>query len=184
MTIPYKLKVRVGDAEFEAEGSEDAVRDQFDLFMGCLADRPLRKHLHANDDNADEQDDDEPDDEVPPVSRSQGPSSISDDVFNRAFRVDGEKIALRTLPNGDSTTADALILIIYGITRFSKKHEAIAGDVTAAARQSGITLSRIDRTLAECETLVRKGGKKRGTRYTLTNPGISRAEELLNSMFK
>src|SRR5580692_4497519 len=37
---PYKLHVRVGNAEFRAIGREDAVKDQFDLFMGVLGSIP------------------------------------------------------------------------------------------------------------------------------------------------
>ena len=52
-----------------------------------------------------------------------------------------------------------------------------------AVRRSGLKLDRVDRIVGRMGTLIRRGGRAKGTRYQLTNPGLSRAEALLRKMF-
>jgi hypothetical protein len=178
----YKLKVRVGEAEFEAEGPEDTVRDQFDLFMGCLADsgalrtgKLVKKPPQREDDTGGD----------PPDSSDDLDGEIDSTLLERAFRQDSKgSVSLRTLPNGESTTADALMLVLYGIQKIKGLHEVSAIELTASARQSGINLTRIDRTLATQSDYVRKGGAGKGMRYSLNNPGENKSAELLKSMYR
>ena len=85
-----------------------------------------------------------------------------------------------------TTTANekqALFLILFGNLILKDKSELMAGDLLRAAKQSGISLKRIDATLERYDVLVQKGGARRGSRYALTNPGVEHAEEVASRVF-
>lgn len=197
----YKLHVRVGNSEFRAVGPEETVRDQFDRFMSALATlpaapvngtvRPNRQPASVPglpDGYHDQFDDglDEPgsNDDAHLGNGAGGHSGpVDGELLSRAFRNDGEIISLRVLPDGKDAHADALLLLIYGFQTINGVNEVGAMQLTEAARQSGINLARIDRTIAKLNGHVRKGGFKRGTRYQINNPGIAKAEGMLRKMF-
>ena len=194
----YKLRVRVGNAEFEAEGPQDVVKDQFDMFMGCLASVPqatgglnatplesirqraLYRHVQnpvvdpsadaANDDNREEQD-------TPPAGNADG-------TLSRLYVADpkSRSVSLKFLPNSKSAEVDSLLLLLYGFKSLTGDEHVSANELMTAARKSGLSLVRLDRILGSLNGFVQKGGKKRGTKYFLTNPGIAKAEALLREI--
>lgn len=198
----YKLFVRVGNAEFKAIGPEATVREQFDSFLNALSAIPTTQNLAAAvkpkkqmagaaatvggvvesglPAGYHEQFDDDTDLDSDVDEAGQ---PLSKELIARAYRTDGDAVSLRVLPQGNDSAAEAILLLIYGFQTIRNENEVGALELTEAARRSGITLSRIDRTIARMTGLIRKGGRKRGTRYQLTNPGINRSEELLMEMF-
>lgn len=180
MTTPHKMQVKIGAHEFAAEGLEETVKAQFQLFLQAITTTAAA---------------------TPPVkpSREEKPSPAGDGAggdgtpktlppnfnYERAFRDDDRNgiVSLRTLPTTNDRDLDTVILLIYGIQKLNDEHEASALEVMTGARQSGLTIVRLDRLLAQRPELVRKGGKRRGTRYSLTNLGVNHAERLLQEMF-
>ena len=190
----YKLCVRVGGHEFKAVGPEHAVREQFDLFLTAVASvpaaatNPAKPAKVATLNGRQPQGSSDPD--LPPGYHDQFDeaetnghgSKIASDLLNRAFRVDGEVVSLRVLPDGDDAHADAMLLLIYAFQAILGANEVGAVVLTEAARRSGINLTRIDRTIARMNGYIRKGGRRRGTRYQINNPGMAKAEEILLKM--
>jgi hypothetical protein len=170
---PHRIRVKYGEAEFDAEGAEDTVKSQYKEFMEFLASAPKLIATAARDQ---EEDDDEGDGAV--VSKRQS------DLLKRAFRTEGNDVSLRVLPpgNGDGNRdADALVVLLYGFLRLNSQQEVSAMALMAAARQSGLQRERLDRVVPA--DFVNRGGHRKGVRYSLNNRGIARAEELLERMF-
>ena len=158
---PYKLQVKIGNAEFNAEGPETSVKAQFDAFMEVL--RQSGAAARGNESRSD---------------------SVTDSEVQRAFSSDDNGIvSLRVLPKTDRRDADALILLIWGFRQLQSLTDVSALDLAAAGRQSGLQIDRIDRVIAPNGQYVSKGGAKRGTRYALNNPGADYAKALLARLF-
>ncbi len=43
----YRLKIKIGQHEFEAEGPADVVREQFQVFKDLIASAPIDRHATA-----------------------------------------------------------------------------------------------------------------------------------------
>ena len=173
---PYKLHVKLGQAEFNAEGPEQIVREQFELFLRALNEgkgKPLAPTTPA------------PGPPVPPEeSPDPEPAGLPPEVRDRAFVKDAQgMVSLRVLPRTSETAADTLLLIMYGYKTLKALSEVPVIDLLRAAKQSGVPLDRIDRSIAPRRSLVNKGGLKRGSRYGLNNQGVAHVEKLLRSMF-
>jgi hypothetical protein len=193
---PYKVFARFGNAVFKAEGPQEAVKDQFDLFMGVLGSK--LEAVQSNGSNGHQKKKpaerivDDPDlpeghheqfdeDEASPQNGEAG--TIPKELIERAYRIDGNALSLRVLPQTKDRDADALLLLVYGYHALREQKEVGATQLTASARQSGVMLSRIDRTLAKMKSFVMRGGHGKGTRYQIANPGIVKAEKMLREMF-
>ncbi len=103
-------------------------------------------------------------------------------LINRIFRVDGEVISLRVLPKTEKAYADTLLLLLYGYSAIKGEHDVTAVRLAQAAKQTGIQVDRLDRTIAQNAQYVVRAGFKKGVRYGINNPGIRRAEELIAAL--
>jgi hypothetical protein len=162
----YKLRIKLGASEFEAEGPEETVKAQFEAFLAAAS------HLEQTTTTARAMD----------LGPAQGPKA--DATVDRAFSQDREGyVSLRVLPATQDRVADALLLLLYGFRTLKQSDEVPATTLMEAARQSGLQIQRIDRSIAPHEELITKGGTRRGGRYGLNNRGIARAESLLAGLF-
>jgi len=174
-TSSYKLRVKIGDAEFDAEGPESVVKVQFDRWLEACSSRPKAAETPQEKLNGAASNGAETKPSAPAAGALQ-------DVLNRAFIVSGDMVSLRALPaEGENRISDALILLLYGYRSLLQCDSVLSGQLCTAARKSGLTLDRIDRFMAPGLTL--SSGQKRGRRYTLNNPGVARAESLLEKLF-
>lgn len=166
----HKLRVRVGNAEFTAVGSEDSVAGQYQLFLEAFAAAQVGASCRDSGES-----ESEPDSET----------EFNHEMFERTFRDDGECVSLRVLPDAANQLErdrDALVLLLYGCQELKGCTEVSSVDLMASARQSGIQRNRLDRTIPG--ELVRRGGHRKGTRYSLNNRGIARAQDLLEQLFE
>src|SRR5437764_1076733 len=105
MTIPYKLRIKVGQSEFDAEGPEEAVREQFEQFLEVLTVLGGRAPAAPTPPT--------PESVGPPQSEDKPPAAaIEPALLERAF-VDHPKngVSLRVLPRSDDQAGDALVMI-------------------------------------------------------------------------
>ena len=171
MNVPHKLQVRIGDFEFSAEGSEKAVEQQYARFLKLIEagartpkepEKPRVENNHS-----------------PPP-----PSHVHDAAkFDRLFAKDAnDRISLRILPRTDNRDADALLLLLIGYAVCAGKKDIGSTSLMISARQSGLQLDRLDKTLAVHQQYLTEGGYRRGKKYGLNNQGISRATEIINGM--
>jgi len=177
----YKLRMKIGTAEFEAEGSEETVRQQFEEFKALL-DHPAHTSAgsSAPKENGGAQTE-------APATKLKSPDVTG---LDRLFAVDeknGKKaVSLRFLPQGDDHGSTAALLILLA-------HEKLVGEesvrVTALKEdleRSGLTLSRVDRLVEKPrrQGLLLKGGKAKGGTYALSNTGRIRAAEELKKLLE
>lgn len=179
-STPYRLKVRLGAHEFEAEGPETAVKEQFSLFLEAVNSAPEPKAANGTTKQIA--------DEVVDSGRDRadnGSASEIDGLWNRAYKIDGDQISLNVLPQTKAQSADSLMLIVYGFQKLLRQESVKATDVTESAKQSGLRIDRLDRSLPnEYSQFIIKGGSGKGTRYRLNNRGLTYAQEMLEGMFE
>lgn len=171
----HRIKAKIGEHEFDAEGDRELVSKQYDQFLATVnALSQLPKKDATQDDNT----------VNPPTNVNKSEETIPRDVLNRVFRTD-EPLSLLAKPMTDNVDADGLIILIYGM-RVLKGEQTVTGlALMKSAKQSGLKLKadRVDRTLASyVGELVNSAGKKRGLRYSLNNRGIAHAESLIPKM--
>jgi hypothetical protein len=159
-----RIKVKIGEHEFEAEGPSDVVQRQFDAFKELIANTPKQSNV------------------ITPLKGNQGQTPTDSSVeepsdLNSIIRVDGRVVSLTVKPKSDS---DAALLVLYGQRIFRKNETVTASEVRDGLEHSGYRFARVDRLMQPLcdEGLVIKIGAKKATRYRLTNPGYAKADGL------
>ena len=171
-----KVRMKLGDAEFEAEVAADEVQAMYDQFLAAVraggsAKKPaeVADSTHHKDNNGD----------TPPPA-----GSVDEALMARLFdqRQDGV-VALRLLPKGTEKDADALLLLLLGYRRLKNEEDVLATQLLKAASYSGLRVDRLSRLMATHERYVITGGQRKGTTYTLNNQGVTKAEEIAAQIF-
>jgi hypothetical protein len=161
MSEVRRLKMKIGDAEFEAEVAEDEVQPMYDQFLSMLGGRRL-----------------------PPAptgfvetTRTAFDQSLLTQIFD--FREDGV-IVLKMLPEGPDNVADAILLLLYGYDVFKNEQCVLATQLIRAAKQSGIWLRRpIHECIRKNDRFVIHNGQRKGSNYALNNEGLAVANEII-----
>jgi hypothetical protein len=163
------LRVKVGSHEFEAEGSEESVKAQFEAWKELVAASP------ASSDPAD-----------PEQQQDQEQTSGDQRELGRVFSIDSRRklVSLRILPRGERRDADALLLLLYGYERGLGQEEVLAGRLKQSLAVSGRRIDRIDRAIAPHDRAnhVLKGGTGKGGKYSLSNTGREIAVQLMRGL--
>jgi hypothetical protein len=167
---PHRIKIKLGDAEFEAEGAEATVQAQYEQFLSTF-ERIGQKSVPPQVTNSTL--------EKPPAG------ALDDALLGRIFdvRQDGV-VALKVLPKGDGKEADAFLLILYGYRRLKQEEDVLGTHLLRAAEYSGLTAYRPAQALAAHERYVIRGGHKKGSTYSLNNQGVTKAEEIATKIFE
>jgi hypothetical protein len=162
----YRLKIKIGDHEFEAEGAVEAVQVQFEMFKELIAGLPKNKpETTAPEDQ-----------EINPQPTAL--QSISKSNLDRIFRSERRIISLTISPSSD---VDAVLLILYGQRHYRNNESPTGSEILDGLEQSGYREIRIGRILAglSSEGAVIITGRHRGKRYRLTNQGLMRTEGIV-----
>jgi hypothetical protein len=164
----YRLKVRVGQAEFEAEGPEETVKDQFDLFLraieGTHRSNGEKKNAFLPEKNGHSDD-------------------VLREMWEQFYIMEGdEDVSLKVLPRTENASADAILLLMYGYLVLRNKDVIGAANLLAMGKKSGLRIDRIDRSMPdEYSRYYGKRGNRRGCCYSLNNQGKAFAQELLEA---
>jgi hypothetical protein len=171
MTGPHKVRIKIGDAEFEAEGSEESVKQQYADFLAALAVAGPQKAPKADGAKGNNQ---------------QDAAEPDKSALTRLFQVDGDLVSLKFLPKTETATPDALMLLLLGYALLKNQEMVLGTQLTRAARQSGLAkIERVDRAFGKYgDDFLQRGGAKKGTRYGLNNQGTNKAKELLAMMLE
>lgn len=174
MPETHKLRIKIGDAEFEAEGSQESIKLQYDAFLAALAATPKAAPVSPPGNSF-------PWNGVQGVGAAGDIGANQDQLIAKAYNADGDKdlVSLKYLPKGDAREADALLLLLYGYSKLKGAEAVLGTQLLRAARQSGLPLDRVDRHIAKHETFLMKGGARKGMKYSLNNQGFVKAAELL-----
>lgn len=172
------LKIKIGPHEFEASGSAESVREQFQAFKEMIAVAPkneerqpeldaIRKHNEQVEKSYD-------------VAENQ-PLSV-DAGLHHITKVEGRTVSLTARP---AEIESAILVILYG-QKILLQNEGVTGAaiIPGLRATGGYSFDRIDRIM---ERMARDGeviafGENRGKRYRLTNKGLDRARTMAASM--
>ena len=157
-----KIKIKIGDHEFAAEGPVDTVKAQFETFKELISLQsrqnvtPKSGGIQQNQQN-----------QMVPGSHAHVP-------LDKILHADGRVISLTALP---TSTQDAALIIMLGHKEMRNSESVTAQEIGDGLKQSGRQILRVDRIMDEpiSDSLVMKSGVKRSTRYRLTNQGKIRA---------
>lgn len=164
-----KIRMKIGDHEFEAEGPPEAVQAQFEVFRELIRNAAIAS------------------------PQSQPPNNIQDAVdkavankvahvtLEKIMRITGRVISLTAIP---PSVEDAALLIMLGHKDFRDNENVTGQEIGDGLAQSGRPVPRTDRIMDRpiASSLVLKSGVKRSTRYRLTNTGHQRALDVAREL--
>lgn len=156
-----RLKAKIGEHEFDAEGPVEIVQAQFQAWKELIASTSSKPNVSTS-------------------SRGNQEETKGDEerlAMERILRVDGRVVSLTTRPASD---AEAALLVLFGHKRSKNSDTVTASELRDGLEHSGYRFPRVDRLMQPLcdEGLVIKIGTRKATRYRLTNPGITRALSL------
>jgi hypothetical protein len=158
----YKLHIRIGQSEFNAEGPEALVKDAYEMFLQAAKALPAQAQTTKQ-------------------SESQS-EPTSEGLLQRIYQADSKRgiVSLIHLPTESANrSSDAAMLILYGYKKLLNIEDVPVTKLMAGLRQSGIHVSRLDGIMSVYSQSVLKGGSRIGGRYRLNNQGLAQAEGLL-----
>lgn len=174
MKAPYKLKIKIGPHEFEAEGTTEAVQQQFESFKELVA----RASSIPSPDP-------EQSASLPPINPVVNGAPLTPKaelLLSKIMRVDGRVVSLTVPARGLEET---VLLILFG-QRVLRQNDSVTGaELMDGIKSTGsFVVRRIDKLM---EDLGRSGdvivvGEHRSKRYRLTNAGNARAVKIANDL--
>ena len=175
----FKLRMKVGSHEFEAEGDKDDVQAQFDAWKAMISGNSVTvepKNPPANDAFLNSFFSKQKQIETPPPATDK-PLAL--------FESDGTTITLRAYPSGEQAD-DAVLLVAYAFKLIHNLDILSSVLLGKSLRISGGTIERLDRVVNNQIAkgfMMKAGGVGRGTKYRLTTTGTVRAEALAKELF-
>jgi len=166
----YKLKIKIGDHEFEAEGPADVVQDQFAAFRELITNVPATKQKESPEPKT-------------PADANAGTSTNGSVTLalDKIMRADGRLVSLTVRA---ASISDAVLVLLLGQRQFRSNDAVTGAEIIDGMRESGQVVARVDHTLNRLseEGTVITIGANRGRRYRLTNAGLARAQEIARTM--
>ena len=165
-----KIRMKIGDYEFEAEGSAESVQAQLETFKSLLSSRDVMPKRQEQEDT------------------TSNPINIGDIAhvpLERIMRVQGRVVSLTVIPSLES---DAALLILLGNKEMRNNESVTGAEIGDGMAQSGRPVGRVDRVMDKLisEAFVLKSGFRRAVRYRLSNSGhqkaLASARELIASL--
>lgn len=170
---PFRLKLKVGQHEFEAEGDQESVERQLDVWRELIGSPLANVVTLASPPPA------------PPANVPAAPTPPVDsrEEYGRLFKHDGRIVSLTVLPTGEQREADALLLLMLGQKVFNDSDLVGGSALNEGMSISGMSVDRIDRGWgSHLESNVIRTGVRRGVKYRLTHPGLAKAKEIAKDL--
>jgi hypothetical protein len=174
MDDTYRLKIKLGADEFEAEGPIQVVQSQFAAFKELVEARARIAAtqppvvIPASTANADST----PKPEPPAINER----------LDKIMQLNDRVVSLTARP---SSGEDAILLLLYG-QKVLRQNDAVTGGeiVQGADATGGLAIGRADRVL---DKLSANGdviiiGERRSRRYRLTNAGLAKARQVATDL--
>jgi hypothetical protein len=157
-----RIKIKIDGHEFDAEGPVETVQAQFEAFRELVSILANKKELSA------------------PALQGQVIVPKDDKVefphipIERIMHLSGRIVSLTAIPK---SATDAALLIMLGQKDLRANVTVTGQEIGDGLAQSGREVPRVDRIMDQAlkDSQVLKTGVKRGTRYRLTNLGLSKA---------
>jgi hypothetical protein len=185
----FKLRIKLGADEFEAEGTQEYVEKQRHIFLEQIETRgsqptPAKNESRSADAN-----------EIPPngnghlSSENSGRQNLSGanlpslTDMSKIATQQGDIITLSAAPSGESADEDSLMLLLLAHKVMRTADSVPTNYLLAGMKQSGRSVDRLDRVFGKIDsTLIIRTGVKRGAKYRLMNPGVTKARGLAQQL--
>jgi hypothetical protein len=175
MSDTKRIKLKIGDAEFEADVPADQVQPMYDQFLAAIGNRPAISTKAAAPET--------PNGVAPPIQQ-QPQGAMDEMILTKLYEVRSDGvITLRALPRGEQKEADTFLLLLYGYRRIKNEEPVLGTQLLQSAKYSGMAEMRPADAFWATEQLVIRGGVKKGSTYQLNNPGVAKAEEIATKIF-
>jgi len=164
-----RIKIKIGEHEFEAEGPAELVKEQFETFKNIISSLPSIT----------------PRPNVGSTAKELAKQLVADGIpmlnYDSILHVDGRIVSLTALP---PSAEDAALLIMLGHHLLRENISVTGQEIGDGLAQSGRPVPRVDRIMEDMieEAFVLKTGIKRATRYRLTNQGLVKAQGLARDL--
>lgn len=154
-----KVRMKIGEHEFEAEGTPESVQAQFEAFRSILSTldtKPKAVKIESS------------------VEAEESKDDSAHVRLDRIMKSQGRVVSLTALP---TAIEDAALLILLGNREMRDNEAATGGEIGDGLAQSGRPVDRVDRIVSKliADALVLKSGIKRSSRYRLSNLGHQKA---------
>jgi len=182
MDDSYRMRLKIGSHEFEADGPVDVVQEQAKRFMELIAALPAERVMpplpaHREPNAA-------VDALLPPVPPQSTTLSFPkiDLELNKIMKVDERIVSLTVRPKNPD---DAALLLLYGQKMLRENDSVTGAEVMGGITATGgLSIGRVDRLL---ENLARGGdvivvGEHRSKRYRLTNAGLNKVRQVAGEL--
>jgi hypothetical protein len=183
MSETRRLKIKFGDAEFEADVPESNVQPMYDRFLSILEGQriSLLRQLTRTNGQASEKSP-EPN-RVDRVGFADIHDEISEPNLRRIFYLSSDgTVLLRMLPKSPGENADTLMLLLYGYYQLKKEEPVLATELIRAADRSGISLHRLSTAYKINNRYIVRGGQRKGSHYSLSPEGRQVATEIMAAL--
>ena len=174
MTEPYRLKIKIGQHEFDAQGDADVVQKQFQAWKELIVSLPEASASSFTNPLSEIS-------RTAAVTMRSSMEAYAPDV-SKIMRVDDRIISLTVRPQ---SLEDAVMLILFGQKELRASELSTGGEIMQGiVATGGFAVTRIDKTLAK---LGRAGdviviGEHRSKKYRLTNAGLTRVRQLATEL--
>ena len=208
-----KMRIRIGEAEFEADGPTQLIQEQFTRFMDVVErlgaqaivtpPAPAQPFITGMSPTAVSSAGPmampgsgsavwSPPSAVveggasgfTPQPPSLAPAPVGEETMGRVFRRDGDIVTLLALPRTSDVGADTLVVLLYGFLKILGRNAVTGVTLAKAARQSGVDMPRIDNVIAKRKEYVLAAGSRRGRIYSLNNRGVAHAETTVRQILE
>jgi hypothetical protein len=164
-----RIKIKIGEHEFEAEGPAELVKEQFETFKNIISSLPSITNLQKQSDAVND------------LMKQLDADGIPILKYESILHADGRIISLTALP---PSAGDAALLIMLGHHVLRDNTSVTGQEIGDGLDQSGRPVPRVDRIMEDAiqAAFVLKTGIKRATRYRLTNQGFVKAQGLAREL--
>ena len=176
-----RLKTKIGEHEFEAEGTAEYVREQFQTWQELVKLAATMPAAPAS----------QPAPTIGSISgEANGSARVSgtldavnvDSELTKIMRSDGRYISLT---GRAASVHDAVLLLLFGQKVMRNNDGVTGGEILAGlASTGGFGTPRLDRILDKLadDGEVMSFGERRGKKYRLTNTGIAKARAIASEL--
>ena len=170
-----RLKIKVGEHLFEAEGSSEDVKEQYRLFIELVNSAP-------------------PITSAPPQPQAQQgytmidtlptaePAPFNDGALSKIMKQEGRVISLTVRAK---SLEDAILLLMLGQKVFRNSEYTTGAEILDGLKTTGgLAVNRIDRLMEKIadDGHVIVTGERRGKKYRMTNSGVAKARQIAQEL--
>ena len=180
-----KLRIKLKDYEFEAEGATKVVCEQYEAFQNFLAHLPKNTIASELEETKDPLVRPSP---PPTLTNPTTKASVSNPTIpvSKLFTEDPKtsRLTPKITSSGGNKAEETILLLLLGYRELKNHTEVSALQLNQALKGIGGAQTRLDRVLAGSlkTQLVLKSGKGKGGKYRLTTLGIQKAREMATEL--